>query len=222
MEHPARLASVTHGVEGAQGLDAAREDPAAALAIGRLLRVVGQRADDLDAVFGEEVRQVGEAGLELDGEVVADHHLAAQGVAAADHLAESRVQLGSAPRDVQRVQLRRARQHVQATVHDVVRHHLRAGGRGIDMAVMAGLVAALAHVHLQGGGHGRAQLAVATGQASREARKRSGRRHIEIFLSTLWATRPWARAMPARREAAACMASARCFMVRPCCSAVWV
>ena len=44
----------------------------------------------------------------------------------------------------------------------------------------------------------------------RRRRKREGiarRRHIEIFLSTLWATRPWARAMPARSEAAACIAS---------------
>ena len=167
------------GVEGTQPCRLRAKDAAAALAIGG---VSGSAARERTASSAAKTRGALAAGLELHGEVVADHHAAAELPPAHHEVAKPRVQLRRTAGDVQRIQLRRPREHVEAGLDHVVGHHFGPQGRGVDVAMVAGLVAALAHVHLQGRRSGRAQLARLRRRPGEE-RRVGGVVTIEIFLS---------------------------------------
>ena len=112
--------------------------------------VVGKRANDLAAVLGKELGQVPLPLLTLDGEVVAHQHAAPQLAGAYHQVPEAGVDLGGPAGDVHRPETGVACEHVEARLHHVVGHHLRARWRRVDVAVVARLVAALPDVHLEG------------------------------------------------------------------------
>src|SRR5437870_3577551 len=141
-----KIVAVAQRVQLAQRRDAALVDAAAALAIDQLGRIAGQRRDDLDARSGEEAREVRLSRLLQDGEVAAVDDMFAKPARARHEAAELGMQLRRAARDIQRLDLRQECDHV---VDHLRRHHLRALRPGIDVAVHAALVAAIAEVHLQ-------------------------------------------------------------------------
>ena len=73
------------------------EHPVAPLRVGVELPVVGQRADHLDAVFGEELREVGVGREVEDGQVAAVDDVAPERRALRDQPPEVRVQLPARP-----------------------------------------------------------------------------------------------------------------------------
>ena len=86
--------------------------------------------------------------------------MTAGGTGSADDVAEEWVQLGGTASDIERGNIARF-EKPEARVHDVGRHHLGAIRAGIHVAVVTGLVATLADVHLKRRDAGRTQRMVA-------------------------------------------------------------
>ena len=102
----------------------------------------------LDLPCGEEPGEILEAGLVQDREVAAVDDPESEGARLLHQPPEVRVQLRRAAGDVQRGDAARP-QHREDLVDRLRRHHLPAVGARVDVAVQAGLVAAVAEVDLQ-------------------------------------------------------------------------
>ncbi len=142
-------ATVAERVELLERRDALVEHPLAALAIDVVDRVARQRGDDLDALAGEELREVLLAGLEQDRQVAAVDHLDVEAARLGYQPAEPFVQLRRAAREVERAYVA-GPEHVGNPPERVPIHHLGAVRTGVDVAMHAALVAAIAEVDLQG------------------------------------------------------------------------
>jgi hypothetical protein len=138
----------TQRVELLQREDRRVEHLVATLPVDVLLRVAGQRRDDLDALVREKIGQILEARLVEDRQIAAVDHADARAARAADEMPEMRVQLRRAAGDVDGAHPR-CRQHGENLVDRLPGHHLAAVGTRIDVAVQAGLVASVAEVDLQ-------------------------------------------------------------------------
>ena len=145
---PAPGHAVAERVQRAQRGDAALVDAGTALAIDELTRIAGQRRDDLHPLGGEELRESFLSGLLEDGEVAPVDDVSAERAGTRDEAAELRMQLGRAAGDVERLGARILEKH-EHVLHDGRRHHLGALRSGIDVAMHAALVAAVAKVDLQ-------------------------------------------------------------------------
>jgi len=88
------------------------------------------------------------SGLLEDGEVAPVDDVSAERAGTRDEAAELRMQLGRAAGDVERLGARTLEKH-EHVLHDGRRHHLGALRPGIDVAMHAALVAAVAEVDLQ-------------------------------------------------------------------------
>ena len=139
--------TVAERVEPTQHADALLEHTLAALLVGARRAVVGQRAHDLDRVFGEELRQVRVRWRVENGQVAAIHDVPPERATLLDEPAKVGVQLRRAARDVDAGF--GAREHPQARLHGLARHGLAPVRSGVDVTVVAGLIAHAAHVQLQ-------------------------------------------------------------------------
>ena len=87
--------------------------------------------------------------LGVDADVLAEaERTLPEGGRRLDQIIEVRVQLGSAPCDIERRNIRGGEEG-QDALHGLPAHHLGSGRTGLDVTVNAGLVAVLAHVDLQ-------------------------------------------------------------------------
>src|SRR6267142_2364045 len=189
--------AVAEPVQLAQRGDAALVDPRPALAIDQLERVARQRGDDLDPLARQELGQITLPGLLQDGEVAAVDDLLAQPPRARHETAELRMQLRGAARDVER---RDARQEGDHVLDHLRRHHLGARRAGVDVAVHATLVAAVADVDLQ-----RLQPLAAQGREAVLPQQRERRMHQSRCgggapPACCSSSRPRRRALVARRR----------------------
>jgi len=140
--------AIAQRVELLQRRDALVEHAGTALAVDAFERVTRQRRHDLDALLGQELGQVFLARFEQDRQVAAVDHLQAERARARRQAPEVWVQLGCAAGDVEGLRLART-QHLEHQIDQVSAHLLGAVGAGVDMAVQATLVAAVADVDLQ-------------------------------------------------------------------------
>ena len=123
--------------------------PCAALRVDVLRAVARQARDDLDAVGGEERGQVLLCRLQEHRQVAAIDHAPAEPPRVRHEAAEARLQLGCAAGDVDERDRRLPLEQRHDALGDRRGHHLGALRARVDVAVMAGLVAALADVHLE-------------------------------------------------------------------------
>ena len=131
-----------------QGGDRLLEHALAALPIGIRGAVVGQRADDLDLLIGQERREVLLRRELQHGQVASIDHVTPAGPALRHEPTEVRIQLRRPARDVHRGD-RRLLQSRETERHRFTAHHFAAIGAGIDVTVAARLVAELADVDLE-------------------------------------------------------------------------
>ena len=149
VEHqPGGRVTVAQRIERLQALDAALKHAVTTLPVHIGGRITGQRRDHIHPLVGQKLRQVGLAGLGQDGEVAAVNHRHAQRPGGHHQAAEMRVELRRAAGQIQRLDAARL-QHLQHQVDRAAVHLLSAVGAGVDMAVQAALVAAVAQVDLQ-------------------------------------------------------------------------
>ena len=144
-----RIAPVAERVELLQAADRAVEHALAALALDIVLQIAGHRGDDLDAVRRQKFGEVLLARLLQDGEVAAVHHLDAELARAASPAGGNCALSSGAPPVMSSVAMRRRATKVEHHVGDLGRHLLGAVRPGIDVAMEAGLVAAIADIDLQ-------------------------------------------------------------------------
>ena len=145
----ARLA-VAKGVELAQGRDAAGKYARSPLAINVGCQITGQGGHHRDALARQKMGQILLAGLRKDGEVAAIDHLDTQPASRHHQLPELGMELGRPTGEIQAGEAPGC-QHLWNQPEGIPIHRFGAGGSRIHMAVAAGLVAAVAEVHLQGG-----------------------------------------------------------------------
>ena len=143
------IAPEAERVEFLQAADRTVEHALAALTLDIVLQIARHRRDDLDAVLRQKFREVFLARLLQHGEIAAVHHLDAELARAGHQAAEIRIEFGRAAGDVERRYVP-PRQKIEHDVGDLGRHLLGAVRSGIDVAVEARLVAAIADIDLQG------------------------------------------------------------------------
>ena len=148
IEHQRRIARIAERVERLQRRDALVEHAVAALPVDVGQRVAGQRRDDLDLLVAQEFRQTFLPRLEQDRQVAAIDHAYVERARGCHEPSEVRVQFRGAAGQVERGH-RASFEHVDHEVDRVAIHDLGAVRAGVDVAVQAGLVAAVAEVHLQ-------------------------------------------------------------------------
>ena len=109
---------------------------------------MGQRADDLDLLIGQERREVLLRRELQHGQVASIDHVPATGAALRHEPTEVRIQLRRPARDVHGWD-RRLLQRRETERHRFAAHHFAAIRAGIDVTVAARLVAELADVDLE-------------------------------------------------------------------------
>jgi two-component system LytT family response regulator len=140
---------VAEFVEALQAADAGGIDALAALRVDVVLEIAGQRRGDLDALLRQELGEILVAGLEQNGEVAPVDHAHAHAAGHPHEAPEMRIQLRRTPGEVEDAGTRctQGRNHL----FDGRRIHrlgpVRSGG---DMTMLAGLVADVAEVDLEG------------------------------------------------------------------------
>src|SRR5262249_19483582 len=141
-------APIAQPVEGFQAADGRVEHAFAALAVDILFQIAGKRSDDLDPLASKKLGEVLLAGHFEHREIAAIHHARAHGARRAYQPAKVRVELRRAAGDVEGGQafFRKEGEH---RVDHLARHFLAAVRAGIDVAVYAGLVAAIADIDLE-------------------------------------------------------------------------
>src|SRR5262249_49974633 len=113
-----------------------------------LFEIAGKRRDDLDPLAGEKLGEILLAGDFEHGEIAAIHHAHAHGARRAYQSAKVRVEFRRAAGDVE-VRQALSRKESKHRVDHLARHFLAAVRAGIDVAVHAGLVAAIADIDLE-------------------------------------------------------------------------
>src|SRR5450631_3658134 len=144
-----RIAAETERVELLQSADRTVEHALAALAFHIVLQIAGHRGHHLDAVRRQKFGEIFLAWLLQDGEVATVHYLDAELARRRHQTAKIRIELGRAAGDVERCNAL-ALDEVEHQVGDLRRHFLGPVRPGIDVAVEARLIAAIADIDLQG------------------------------------------------------------------------
>ena len=145
------LAAVTQRIEFLQRPDAFFEHALAALAVDVVGGITGQRRHHLHALGGKKLRQAFLSGLEQDSQIAAVDDVHAKAPRLTYQIAKLRMQFRRAAGEVERPDPAR-RQHPGNQRQGNGIHHLGAGGAGVDVAVQAALVAAVAEIDLEGAG----------------------------------------------------------------------
>ncbi len=148
MERKPRIAPVAERIELLQAADRSVEHAFAALSLDIVLEIARHRGHHLHLMRAEEFRKVFLARLLQDGEVATVHHLGAELARRGHHAAEMRVEFGRAAGDVERGDTP-ALDEIEHDIGDVAGHFLRSRRPGIDVAMEARLVAAIADIDLQ-------------------------------------------------------------------------
>src|ERR1700730_13337078 len=149
VEHEPRLgAPVAEPVEGFQAEDGCFVHALAALAIDVVFEIAGKGSDNLDLLAGEKLRKILLAGDFENSEIAAIHHAHAHGAGGGHQSAKVRVELGRAAGDIEGGQAL-SRKESKHRVDYLARHFLAAVRAGVDMAVHAGLGAAIADIDLK-------------------------------------------------------------------------
>ena len=137
---------VAERVQTAKRLDALVEHAAAALLLDVLGGVAREARDDLDVVHREEIGEILHSRLEEHRQVTAVDHVTAE-LLRFDHQApEVRVQLRRAAGQVDGRDARTRTEQVEDAGRDGLAHDLGPRRTGLDVAVVARLIAALADV----------------------------------------------------------------------------
>src|SRR6266849_1958410 len=149
VEHePAVLAPVAERVESFEAADGGLEHPRPALAVDIVLEVARQGSDDLDPLAGEKVGEVLLSGHLQNGEVAAVQHPHAHVAGRAHQAAEMRIELRRPAGDVEGRDALLC-QEGEHHVDHLGRHFLAAVRPGIDVAMDARLIAAIADIDLE-------------------------------------------------------------------------
>jgi len=148
---------ITERVQAREREHALVEDAAAALLVDVLGQIAGQAGHHVDPLGGQKLGQIFLPGLEQDGQVAPIDHAPSERPRGLDQEAEVWIELGRATRDVDHLDHRAGLDEGDHALGDRALHHLGAPRAGVDVAMVAGLVAALAHVDLKRGGRARLQ-----------------------------------------------------------------
>jgi len=148
VEDESLVAAVAERIKPLQPADRSVEHALAALALDIVGEIAGHRSDNFDLLGGEEGGEVFLARLRQDGEIASVHDAQAACTRAAHQSPEVRIEFGRPAGDVERAD-GAAVEHGEHEVGDVARHFLGAVRPGIDVAVHAALIAAVADIHLQ-------------------------------------------------------------------------
>src|SRR5262245_36569887 len=149
VEHePSLGAPVAQPIEGFQPADGRFEHALAALAIDVVFEIAGKRSDDLDPLAGEKFGEVLLAGDFENGEIAAIHHAHAHGPRGGNQSTKMRVEFRRAAGDVEGRQAL-SRKESEHRVDYLARHSLGTVRAGVDVAVHAGLIAAIADIDLK-------------------------------------------------------------------------
>src|SRR5262249_18950138 len=124
------------------------EHALATLAVDILFEIAGKRSDDFDLLASEKFGKVLLPSHFEHREIAAIHHAHAHGARRAYQPAKVRVELRRAAGDVEGRQAL-SRKEGEPRVDPLARHFLAAVRAGIDVAVHAGLVAAIADIALE-------------------------------------------------------------------------
>ncbi len=143
-------AAVPQAIQQLQGLDAPIEDALSALAVNVLSRVTGQRTDEIHSLIAIEGGQMLHARDEEHGEVAPHDHLPSERAGLLHEEGKVRVQFRRTAGQVDGVNARARCQQGQHSLRCRSRHHFRSFGSRVNVAMMAGLVAQLADVDLEG------------------------------------------------------------------------
>ena len=112
--------------------------------------VTGQGGDHPDPMVGQKLGQGVLSRLRKNREIAAIDHSNPLIPGATHQGTEVRVKFGSPAGEVQTTD-RSTLQHGRNQRHQLRAHHFGPGGTGIDVAVAAALIAAIAEIHLKGG-----------------------------------------------------------------------
>ena len=146
---PARLLAVAERVQAPQSAQRSLEHAPAALGVDIVFQIAGQGRDDLDLLGGEKGREVFLAFDFENGQVAAVHD-ADPALAGGGHQpAEMRIEFGRAAGDIER-RNPLPFEEGDDRVDRLARHFLDAVRSGCDVAMHAGLVAAITDIYLQG------------------------------------------------------------------------
>ena len=140
---------VAERVQAPERVDALFEDAGPALLLDVLRGVAGKAGDHLDLVRREELRQLLHPRLEEHGQVAAVDHVPAERPRLAHQLLEVRVQLWRATCEVDDRHVGARGEELEHTAGHGLAHDLGPRRACLHVAVVAGLVAALADVHLE-------------------------------------------------------------------------
>jgi hypothetical protein len=111
--------------------------------------VTGKAGDGLDLMLRQEFRQLVHSRLEQHGKIAPINHVAPLPARLSDQPAEVRIQFWRSSGNVNHFDCRALAEQFHGSPSYLAGHDFRPLGSGVHMAVMAGLVAQLAHVDLQ-------------------------------------------------------------------------
>ncbi len=145
---PAARLSVAELVEESERLDRFLKYAIAALRIGLVGSVIGQRCDDFHTMPGEELCQVRLGRKQQDRQVTAIHHMATQCPALFNQPTKIGVEFRRSACDIDGLNIRLG-ESANALLRRFAGHVFRPVRPRIDMAVPAGLIAELADIDLK-------------------------------------------------------------------------
>jgi len=143
-------AAIPQCIELSQSIEAALVDAITPLPIDIVLAVAGKRRDHGHAMAGKKCGEVLMPWFIEDGEIAAVDHRDS-GVAGTGHQSpEAGVKLGGPSGEIEALQSL-AMQDAWDQIDQLLRHHFRARGARIHVAMGTALIAAVAEVHLKRG-----------------------------------------------------------------------
>src|SRR4051812_5516178 len=140
--------AITQFVEASKSAQRTFEHSLATLAIHVVFEIARHGCGDLDLLAGKELGEILLSGHFEDRQIAAIHHLHVHLARGAHQLAEVRIEFRRAAGDVER-RYALASEEREYDVDHLARHFLGAVRTGVDMAMHAGLVAAIAKIDLQ-------------------------------------------------------------------------
>jgi hypothetical protein len=146
---PAVLMAIAERVQQVQSGDALLVRAAATLLIDVLLEITWQRGGNDHAVARKELRQVALSVFEQHRQITAVDHGTPELAGGADEVAELRVDLRGATGDINGLQLRVIPQDVDGNTRGLCGHCFSTLRTGIDVTVLASLIAGFPYIQLQ-------------------------------------------------------------------------
>src|SRR6476660_697340 len=148
IEYERWMTAVVERVQALEATDRTVEDTFAALPLDIVLQIAWHRRDDLDALARQKFCGVFLARLFENGEIAAVHDFDAEFACFVHQPAKTRIKLRRAASNVESRDPLTPKEF-QYQVSDVAWHFLGSRGAGIDVAMKARLVAAIADIDLQ-------------------------------------------------------------------------